>query len=215
MPTLPSALDACRVDLFASEDELRQKYPAPLAERIMRLRDMYNQWLCNPGWTDKQLVDEMLRRFPVKKSAAYADVGVIHQLVPLVAQKSRAYHRAKANAMLLESYEKAKEKGDVKTMTSAAAAYAKYNAIDREDEVAAEIPPAQPFSLSCDPTVLGVKPIPDIYNYIDRLTKELTRDNRDIEDVDFEEPDLEEKHLFPTKEEEDGNSRPQCPPSLF
>lgn len=54
------------------------------------------------------------------------------------------------------------------------------------------------FSLSAllDVRVLGIEPIPDAYNFIAKLTKELSRDFRDIVDVEFEEADLEEKQLF-------------------
>ena len=38
MSKLPSPIDACRLDLFTAEDELREKYPVALAERVLRLR---------------------------------------------------------------------------------------------------------------------------------------------------------------------------------
>jgi len=48
MANLLSPLEACKIDLFAAEDELREKYPLALAERVLRLREMYNYWLANP-----------------------------------------------------------------------------------------------------------------------------------------------------------------------
>lgn len=193
-----SPLEACKLDLLSSDEELREKYPVALAERVMRLREMYNYWLANPAMKDRQLRDAIMSRYAVSQSTAYADINIIHQLVPLLSQKSRDFHRARANEMFLETYAMAKARKDTKTMERTAASYAKYNRVDMEDEMAMPYDEIviQPFCATLDVTVLGVKPIPDIYNHIDKLTKELSKDFRDILDVEYEDADLEEKQLF-------------------
>ena len=198
MANLLSPLDACKVDLFASETELREKYPVALAERVMRLREMYNYWLANPSMKDRQLRDAIMSRYNVSQSTAYSDISIIHQLVPLLSQKSRDFHRARANEMFLETYAMAKARKDTKTMERTAASYAKYNRVDLEDEMTMPYDEIviQPFCATIDVRVLGIEPIPDSYNYIAKLTKELSQDFRDIDDVEFEEVDLEEKQLF-------------------
>lgn len=198
---LPSALDACKLDLFSSDEELRAKYPVAFAERIMRIRDMYNYWLSNPSMKDRQLRDQIMSRYDVSQSCAYSDIAIIHQLAPLVASNSRDFHRARYNEMILETYAMAKVRKDTKTMERAATSYAKNNRVDLEDEMAMpydEIVP-QPFCATLDVTVLGLPAIPDVYNHIDRLTKELSRDFADISDVDYEDVDLEEDKIFPDK----------------
>ena len=209
MPNLLSPLEACKVDLFAAEDELRDKYPVALAERVLRLREMYNYWLANPSMKDRQLRDAIMSRYDVSQSTAYSDINIIHQLVPLLSQKSRDFHRARANEMFLETYAMAKARKDTKTMERVAASYAKYNRVDMEDEMTMPYDEIviQPFSATLDVRVLGIEPIPDIYNHIAKLTKELSRDFRDIVDVEFEEPDLEENHLFAPLS--DGTDKPQ------
>lgn len=201
MANLLSPLEACKVDLLASDDELAQKYPPALAERVKRLREMYNYWLSNPSMKDRQLRDVIMSRHGVSQSTAYSDISIIHQLVPLLAQKSRDFHRARANEMMLETYAMAKARKDTKVMAQTAASYAKYNKVDLEDEMAMPYDEIviQPFTATLDVRVLGIKPIPDIYNHIAKLTKELSRDFVDICDVEFEEPDLEESLLFPDK----------------
>ncbi len=198
---LPSALDACKLDLFSSDDELKAKYPVAFAERVMRIRDMYNYWLANPSMKDRHLRDQIMSRYEVSQSCAYSDINIIHQLAPLVQQNSRDFHRVRYNEMILETYAMAKARKDTKTMERAATSYAKFNRVDLEDEMAVpydEIVPQQ-FSATLDVRVLGIKPIPDVYNHIDKLTKELSRDFADITDVDFEEVDLEEDKIFPDK----------------
>ncbi len=201
MANLPSPLEACKVDLLASDDELREKYPLALAERVMRLREMYNYWLSNPSMKDRQLRDAIMSRYDVSQSTAYSDINIIHQLVPLLAQKSRDFHRARANEMFLETYAMAKARKDTKTMERVVSSYAKYNRVDLEDEMAMPYDEIviQPFAATLDVRVLGIKPIPDVYNHIAKLTKELSRDFADIQDVEFEDADLEEDKLFPDK----------------
>lgn len=201
MANLPSPLEVCKVDLLASDDELREKYPLALAERVMRLREMYNYWLSNPSMKDRQLRDAIMSRYNVSQSTAYSDINIIHQLVPLLSQKSRDFHRTRYNEMILETYVMAKARKDTKSMERAATSYAKYNRVDLEDEMAMPYDEIviQPFCATLDVRVLGLKPIPDVYNHIAKLTKELSRDFVDIDDVEFEEADLEEDKLFPEK----------------
>lgn len=198
---LPSILDSCRLDLLSTDEEIRQKYPLAMAERIMRIREMYNYWLSNPSMKDRQLRDAIMSRYDVSQSSAYSDISIIHQLAPLLSAKSRDFHRARYNEMILETYNMAKARKDTRTMVNAASSYAKNNRIDLEDEMAMPYEDIvyQPFCPTLDVTVLGIKPIPDVYRHIDRLTKELTHDFADIQDVEFEEADLEEDKLFPTK----------------
>lgn len=158
---------------------------------------------------DRQLRDAIMSRYDVSQSTAYSDINIIHQLVPLISQKSRDFHRARANEMFLETYAMAKARKDTKTMERVAASYAKYNRVDMEDEMTMPYDEIviQPFCATLDVRVLGLEPIPDAYNYIAKLTKELSRDFRDIVDVEFEEPDLEEKQLFAPLS--DGTDQPQ------
>lgn len=169
-----------------------------MAERIMRIREMSNYWLSNPSIRDRQLRDTIMSRYEVSQSTAYSDIAIIHQLVPMLSQKSRDFHRVRANEMLLETYAKAKARNDTRAMGAAAAAYAKYNRVDLEDEMSMPYEDIvyQPFCPTLDPTVLGLKPIPDINSHISRLEKELSRDFADIEDVEYEDSDLELDKLF-------------------
>ena len=198
MSKLPSPIDACRLDLFTAEDELREKYPVALAERVLRLRETYNYWLSNPEMQDKQLVNTIMSRYGVSKSTAYSDMAIIKQLVPLLGQSSRDFHRTRYNEMILDTYRMAKARKDTKTMERAATSYAKYTRIDLEDEMAMPYDEIviQPFAPTVDPSALGIKPIPNIYEHIARLTKELSRDFADIVDVSYEDADLQEQHLF-------------------
>ncbi len=195
----PSALDVCRTDLFTKEDDLRQRYPQNVADKVLRVREMYNWFISNPDGTDREFVAELLQRHEVSKVTAYSDLAVVKTLLPLLATASRDFHRWRFNEMIINTYKMAEKRKDTKTMERAAASYAKYNRVDLEDEqqMPYEMIVVQPFTATSDPSVLGIKPIPNIQEKISAMIQKYRAETLDIEDVDFEEADLEFSELFP------------------
>ena len=198
----PNALELCRTDLFTKEDELRQAYPQLLVDKVLRVRDMYNWCIANPDAKDRQFVEQELSRYDISKVVAYSDLAIVKTLLPTLATASRDFHRWRYNEMILETYQMAKKRKDTKTMEKAASSYAKYNRIDLEDEQAVpyEMIVVQPFTATSDPTVLGIKPIPNINDKIKAMLNKYRAETIDIEDITYEEADLEEESLFPTVE---------------
>ncbi len=197
----PNALELCRSDLFTKEDELRQAYPQLLVDKVLRVRDMYNWCIANPDAKDRQFVEQELSRYDISKVVAYSDLAIVKTLLPTLATASRDFHRWRYNEMILETYQMAKKRKDTKTMEKAASSYAKYNRIDLEDEQAVpyEMIVVQPFTATSDPTVLGIKPIPNINDKIKAMLNKYRAETIDIEDITFEEADLEEESLFPVE----------------
>ena len=200
------AIDVCRLDLFTAEDELREKYTEPIVARVLRIRDEYNWFLSNPDAKDRQFVEAALSRYGINRSQAFSDLAIIKALLPQLAQASRDFHRYRFNEMILETYQMAKKRKDTKTMEKAASSYAKYNRVDLEDEQAVpnDLIVVQPFTATDDPTVLGIKPIPRLQERIQELLHKYQAENIDIEDIEYEEADLEEQSLFPNEENNDG-----------
>ncbi len=205
----PNALELCRSDLFTKEDELRQAYPQLLVDKVLRVRDMYNWCIANPDAKDRQFVEQELSRYDISKVVAYSDLAIVKTLLPTLATASRDFHRWRYNEMILETYQMAKKRKDTKTMEKAASSYAKYNRIDLEDEQAVpyEMIVVQPFTATSDPTVLGIKPIPNINDKIKTMLNKYRAETIDIEDITFEEADLEEESLFPPNNKEDDNEQ--------
>ena len=205
----PNALELCRTDLFTKEDELRQAYPQLLVDKVLRVRDMYNWCIANPDAKDRQFVEQELSRYDISKVVAYSDLAIVKTLLPTLATASRDFHRWRYNEMILETYQMAKKRKDTKTMEKAASSYAKYNRIDLEDEQAMpyEMIVVQPFTATSDPTVLGIKPIPNINDKIKAMLNKYRAETIDIEDITYEEADLEEESLFPPQNKEDDNEQ--------
>ncbi|MBR3467343.1 MAG: hypothetical protein IKH15_09010 [Bacteroidales bacterium] len=202
-------IDACRLDLFTSEDELRQKYTEAIVLRVLRIREEYNWFLSNPDAKDRQFVDNAISRHGINKTQAYSDLAIVKALLPHLSQATRDFHRYRFNEMILETYQMAKSRKDSKTMEKAASSYAKFNRVDLEDEQAVpyDLIVVQPFTATDDPTVLGIKPMPNLNERIAELLHKYQAENIDIEDIEFEEADLEENALFPPASLEDGKSQ--------
>ena len=203
----PSALEVCRTDLFTREDELRERYPQSVVDKVLRVREMYNWFIANPDGTDREFVNELVQRHDVSKVTAYSDLAVVKAMLPLLAAASRDFHRWRFNEMIMNTYKMAQKRKDTKTMERAAASYAKYNRVDLEDEqvMPYEMIVVQPFTATSDPSVLGIKPIPNIQRKISDMIKKYRAETIDIEDVEFEEPDLELDSLFPLNNNSQNN----------
>ena len=201
-----NTIDVCRVDLFTAEDELRQRYPEVIVARVLRVREEYNWFISNPDAKDRQFIDNAVSRFGISKVLAYSDLAIVKAMLPHLSQASRDFHRYRYNEMILETFQMAKKRKDTKTMEKAASSYAKFNRVDLEDEQAVpyDLIVVQPFTATNDPSVLGIKPIPNIQERIDALLKKYQAENIDIEDIEFEEADLEEDVLFPPTNPSDG-----------
>lgn len=205
---IPNTLDICRKDLFANEDKLREQYPEVVVVRMLRIRDMYLWTVANPEAKDRQFVEELLNRYDVSRVMAYKDLGIVKSLLPSISAASRDFHRWRFNEMILETYQMAKKRKDTKTMEKAASSYAKNNNVGLEEEakIPYELLLVQPFVPTMDPSVLGITPIPNLQEKIDAMLEKYKRETIDIEDVTFEEADLEEDIYFPPLKEntEDG-----------
>ena len=59
----------------------------------------------------------------------------------------------------------------------------------------------QPFTATDDPRVLGIEPIPNINEKISAMIQKYRAETIDIEDVEFEEVDLEFDVLFQSNNE--------------
>ena len=188
----PAVQDVITTDFFTAEDELRKQHPAASVERVLRLRELYNWVISNPDCKDKEFVDVAIGRFGICKTLAYDDLKIIKSVLPNITQASRDYHRWKYNEMILETYQMAKKRKDTKTMERAATSYAKFNNVNVEDEqsVPYDMIVVQPFTATSDPSVLGIKPIPNIEKVISDMIEKYRAESLDIDDIEYEDADI-------------------------
>ena len=200
-----SVTDIVTKDFFTPEEQLRQDYPDASVQRVLRLRALYNWVISNPDCKDKEFVDEDISRYGISKTLAYDDLKIIKSVLPNITQASRDYHRWKYNEMILETYQMAKKRKDTKTMERAATSYAKFNNVNVEDEqsVPYDMIVVQPFTATQDPSVLGIKPIPNIEKKIADLIDKYRKESIDIDDIEFEDADIIDPSFEDITEEND------------
>lgn len=199
-------IELAQREMFTPAEELLQRYDAARVDHLLRLRDMYNWMLSNPSERDRKFIDTFTGKYGICETAAYSDLALIKQLIPALAPASREFYRKQVSEMLLETYNMAKARKDTKAMAMAAKELGKVNRVDLEDEKALPYDDIviQPFTPSSDPTIIGLKVIPNLEEVKARLRKQMAADNPDIEDIEFESADLEEESLFPSEQEENG-----------
>jgi hypothetical protein len=192
----PNTIEQCRVHLFDDKDKMvESSLPSTLIDRIIRIRSAYMLWLEHPMKRDVEIRNHIMSLSNVNKSAAYEDIQIIKTLLGDLSETSTAFHRFKFNNMIMDSYNLASLKKDTRSMVAAAAQYAKYNKLDKDDPQKLpwdEIIP-QRFEPTTDPTVIGIKPIENIQKKIAELKQKYAAD---IEDIQYEDADLDESNLF-------------------
>ena len=200
----PAVQDVVTTNFFTAEEELRKLFPAASVERVLRLRELYNWVISNPDCKDKEFVDVAIGRFGISKTLAYDDLKIIKSVLPNITQASRDYHRWKYNEMILETYQMAKKRKDTKTMERAATSYAKFNNVNVEDEqsVPYDMIVVQPFTATDDPTVLGIKPIPNIEKVISDMIEKYRAESLDIDDIEYEDADIQWAEYEEVREDE-------------
>lgn len=200
---IPKTLEICKSHLFDDRNKMEEAgVPLIIQERIIRIRDMYTVWLNFPSKKELEIVAELIQRYGIQKSAAYDDVRIIKTLLGDLNKASKDFHRWQFNNMIRKAYEMAERRKNPDAMVKAADKYGKYNQLDKEDilDNPWETIQVQPFEPTSDPTVIGIKPVPNIKEKIAKKIKQYW--NEDIEDVTFEEADFQEESLFNIKSQD-------------
>lgn len=207
-----SVIDVAKKHLFDDAMDLYSKYDNAIVNRLLRIRALYTWYIANPTTSDRDFITKTIADYSISKQQAYSDLGILKALIPNFHEASREFHRYRANEMLLETYKLAKARKDTKSMERAASSYARINKVDLEDEkkLPFDLIVVQPFTPTVDPSVLGLKPIPNLRRRIHDLYEKYSKESIDILDVDFEEADLLENEFFP-KPEDDNNSSDLLP----
>lgn len=196
---LPSIVDTARDHLFADTRDMDLAgLPATTQEHLIRLRDLYNFWLCHPRTKDKEIVIKLQQDYKIGKSQAYADLSVLKALLGEFQKTSKDYHRYRFIEMINEAFEVARINKDAKAMAAAADKYAKYTQLDKEDEVnlAYDQIVVQTFVPTDDPSVAGFKPIPNLREVIRKKIAHYAQDYEYIKEIEPEEEDMNLDKIF-------------------
>lgn len=162
------------------------RLPQPVQQRLLRLRDQYNYWLRWPRLTDRDIVDELRRRYGLGLSQAYEDVRLIKVCLGALNQVTKDYDRWLFRQRLEEGYKMAREQQDAKAFAKVLAAHGKYARLDQNEADApaySDIVP-QSFEPVGDPTAAGIRPAK---NWRERARALEQRFKREAMEADYEE----------------------------
>lgn len=145
-----------------------------------RLRDAYTHWLSNPLLSDNRMRDYLMATHGVSTSQAYRDITLIKMLFGSVAVSNKEQMRYKANYLYDAAAAAAMAGNDAKAkaLTKIADGIVKNNRLEEaegEDYPWEEIIPVD-ISLTVDPSVIGITPVPNIRDKAAKLLKRYTED---------------------------------------
>ena len=149
-------------------------------EHYDRLRDAYTHWLSNPLLSDNRMRDYLMATHHVSTSQAYRDITLVKMLFGSVQVANKEQMRYKANYLYDAAAAAAMAGNDAKAkaLTKIADGIVKNNRLEEqegEDYPWDEIIPVD-ISLTVDPSVIGIEPIPHIREKAAKLLKAYTED---------------------------------------
>jgi hypothetical protein len=186
--------DICVQHLYDDVDKLAHLAPQ-VRDRLLRIRSGYTIMNEYPSKKDREIIMHLQNMFGVERSAAYEDLRIIKDLLGSINRQSKDWHRFKFNNWIERSFNKADLKNDADAMVKASNVYGKYNMLDKED---AERTPyedivVQTYEPTDDPSVIGIKRIPNIREAMAAMKKKYMSD---IEDVTYEDIDIRELEKY-------------------
>lgn len=173
--SLPLAsMEDYSIYITLSDDELFERRIAQtVVERIHRLRGLYAYWLQFPQKFDQDIVQYDMAMFKVGKSQAYDDLHLVRLILGNLQQASKDFMRWKINQDLEQDLKAARRAGDHRSVAAIEKNRILNNRTDKDDELELEFDKIIPqqFVPVDDPTVLGIKKLPDLRNRIRELVK--------------------------------------------
>lgn len=184
------AVERIRAHLFATPDEMNEARLSDADQtRILQIRDIYNYWIAYPTTRERDILEEMEKRYGFDRDKSYRYMAVLRSLIGDLGKVSKDYVRFQFNEMIRDAYDAAKKDGNIDAMVKALGQFAKYNQLDKEDITPQRWESIRPqvFIMSDDPTTVGFKPIPNVREKIKATIAKYWSEQ--IEDVHYVEAD--------------------------
>lgn len=190
--SLPVDIDKYQGLLAFDEDQLLEQHIAePIIARVIRLRALYTYWCRFSSKGVRDIVEFDMLQMKVGESQAYDDVTILKNIMGNLQESSKKFWRWRINQMLEEDRLAAKRAGDHRAVASIEKNFIKNNMTDKEDTPDMAYDKIVPVELvpTDDPTVIGIKKIPDLRG---KIRKMLRKYEADPEYAQFEEVKEEE-----------------------
>lgn len=201
--SVPVDLDKYQGWMALDENKLQEEHvPEQVIARIERLRALYTYWCRFSSKGVKDIVEFDKLQFKVGDSQAYDDMTILKNIMGNLQESSKKFWRWRINQMLEEDRLAAKRDGDHRAVASIEKNFIKNNMTDKEDTPDLAFDKIVPLEIVAtdDPSVIGIKKIPDLRN---RIRKLIRKYDGDIEFADFQELPATDNETPPRPEDVD------------
>lgn len=190
--SLPVNIDDYSRYIVMSDEQLLDEHVGNhILERLHRLRGLYAYWLQFPDKFERDILQQDMALFGVKRAQAYDDVRLVQVLLGNMQQATRNFMRWKINQDLEADLKAARRSGDHRAVASLEKVRVLNNRTDKEDEPDTNYDriPLFGVTFTSNPKALGI----DGYENEAALRKDIDKYNRkfsrekDLEYTDFEE----------------------------
>ena len=192
--SVPVDIDKYQVWLALDEDQLVEEHVAqPVIVRVLRLRALYTYWCKFSSKSSREIVEFNMLQFRVGESQAYDDVNILKAIIGNLQESSKKFWRWRINQMLEEDRKAAKRDGDHRAVASIEKNFIKNNMTDKEDTPDLAFDKIVPLEIVAtdDPSVIGIKKIPDLRGRIRKLIKKYDADAEFAEFIEIPATDNE------------------------
>ncbi len=191
---LPVNIDEYASLLPLDDDQLLEQHVNPLMlERLHRIRGLYAFWLQYPNKSTKDIVQQDIDLFKISQSKAYEDVRLVQKLLGDIQAMTKDFARWRFNQMNERHVLMAERDRDHRAIALLEKNFIKANQLDKEDTPDMAFDQIVPLQIepTDDPTVLGIRRIPDLRGMIRKMIAKYSKS--DIEDAQYIEIEQDEQ----------------------
>lgn len=171
--SVPANIDVYQENLALDENQMKENnVPAPVIERVIRLRALYTYWCRFSSKSGREIVEHDMLFHKVGESQAYDDLTILKAIIGNLQESSRKFWRWRINQMLEEDRKAAKRAGDYRAVASIEKNFIKNNRTDQEDTPDLAFDKIVPLEIepTDDPSVIGLKKKPR--KLVDKMLKQ-------------------------------------------
>ncbi|MBO5601170.1 MAG: hypothetical protein J5957_00995 [Prevotella sp.] len=191
---LPVNIDEYASLLPLDDDQLLEQHVNPLMlERLHRIRGLYAFWLQYPNKSTKDIVQQDIDLFKISQSKAYEDVRLVQKLLGDIQAMTKDFARWRFNQMNERHVLMAERDRDHRAIALLEKNFIKANQLDKEDTPDMAFDQIVPLQIepTDDPTVLGIRRIPDLRGMIRKMIAKYSKS--DIENAQYVEIEQDEQ----------------------
>lgn len=192
--SLPVNIDEYSRYIVMSDEQLKEERIAhTILQRLHRLRGLYAYWLQFPDKFERDIIQQDIALFGVRRAQAYDDVRLVQILLGSMQQASRNFMRWKINQDIEKDLKAARRAQDYRAVAQLHKVRMQNNRTDKEDEPETNYDRIPLFGVvfTSNPKALGIDGYEneaalrkDIEKYNKKFSREIDQEYTDFEEIE-------------------------------